>query len=306
MVGLGHLEGDTFRVRQFVLGNPGSGKPFWERVGEELRRFSVVVSFNGKCFDFPQVRTRMDFHRLPHCLPGAHVDLLYPARRLWRESLPSCDLGTLERSLLGVMRPGDVPGHLIPALYFRYLFGGDRVTLEPIVLHNCRDILSLAALSGVVWRTLETGPADGSDAPHLYSLGREILELGDVDRGIDLLENSIRLGLPPELEARARLQAARCLRRHGQQARAKEHLLDLLRAGVPEAFVELAKVLEHCEKDAMAALELVNEGLSRGFPGETLRRDLERRKERLEKKGRHRVGGGRGQGTPEGTASEHR
>jgi len=284
MVGMGHLEGHAFRVRQFLLGNPGAEGPFWERVSEELRRFSIAVSFNGKCFDFPQVRTRMDFHRLPCCLPPAHVDLLHPARRLWRESLPACDLGTLERSLLGVMRPGDVPGHLIPALYFRYLFRGDRATLEPIVLHNCRDILSLACLSGVIWRTLEAGPGDGADAPHLYSLGRELLGMGDVDRGLQLLEDSIRLGLSPELEKRARLQAARYLRRHDLPARAKEHLQGLCSVGVPEAFVELAKVLEHQDKDAPAALDLVNQGLACRFLREALRRDLERRKERLERK----------------------
>ena len=50
-----------------------------------------------------------------------HLDLLYGARRLWRLRYDSCRLVDLENQVLGVERQGDLPGALIPYVYFEYL-----------------------------------------------------------------------------------------------------------------------------------------------------------------------------------------
>ncbi|NIS82394.1 MAG: hypothetical protein GTO14_19800 [Anaerolineales bacterium] len=76
------------------------------------------------------------------------MDLLHPARRLWRHSLPDCRLGTLERTLLGVRRTADdVPGELIPGMYLDYLRTGDASDMGRVVYHNAVDILSLVGLT---------------------------------------------------------------------------------------------------------------------------------------------------------------
>ena len=44
-----------------------------------------------------------------------------PARRLWSDRLADCRLGTVEQHALGFTRDDDLPGALIPSVYFEYL-----------------------------------------------------------------------------------------------------------------------------------------------------------------------------------------
>src|SRR6185295_16396978 len=81
----------------------------------------LIVTYNGKTFDVPVMETRWMFHRLRMPLDATpHFDMLHPARRLWRLRGGSdlddsgCRLSTLERTLFGVTRVGDVPGLEIP------------------------------------------------------------------------------------------------------------------------------------------------------------------------------------------------
>ena len=124
-------------------------------LAERLERFSTVVSFNGKAFDLPLIETRLALSRIPFGLAGApHLDLLFPSRRIWKNSLPSCALSSLETEVLGVRRTGeDVPGYLIPALYFDYVRGGDAGPMAGVFYHNVQDILSLVTLSVRIFLT---------------------------------------------------------------------------------------------------------------------------------------------------------
>ena len=50
-----------------------------------MRAAGVLVTYNGKTFDAPLIDTRFLFHRLAAPFAGLpHLDLLHPARRLWR------------------------------------------------------------------------------------------------------------------------------------------------------------------------------------------------------------------------------
>ena len=51
----------------------------------------------------------------------SHLDLLFTARRLWRNGHGSCRLVALEREMISFMRGPDVPGSMIPRAYFDYL-----------------------------------------------------------------------------------------------------------------------------------------------------------------------------------------
>ena len=79
-----------------------------------------------------------------------HLDLLFGARRLWKLRFESCRLVDLENQMLGVEREGDLPGELIPYVYFEYLRTRQAARLVPIFEHNALDILSLACLTGIV------------------------------------------------------------------------------------------------------------------------------------------------------------
>lgn len=151
LVGLGFLTADTagpaFVVRQYFLRELREERALLHALGATLARFGALVTFNGKSFDWPLLATRYTLAR--QTLPVAawpHLDLLHPARRVWKHRLPSCSLGALEAAILGVRRVNDVPGALIPDLYFRYLRDGDPRPLLPVLAHNEADIVSLAAL----------------------------------------------------------------------------------------------------------------------------------------------------------------
>jgi uncharacterized protein len=126
MVGLAYFRGDQLLVRQYFMRHHAEEPAMLAALSQVLGRHEAVVTFNGKSFDVPLLLTRYSANRQRHTVPSAvHLDLLHPSRRFWRESLESCTLGALERAVLGHQRGSDVPGWMIPDLYFRYLRGGD-------------------------------------------------------------------------------------------------------------------------------------------------------------------------------------
>src|SRR5207249_1538371 len=61
---------------------------------------------------------------------------------------------TLEREVIGLEREDDVPGALIPALYFDFLRSRRAAPLARVFDHNRHDVLSLVALLGWFGRAL--------------------------------------------------------------------------------------------------------------------------------------------------------
>ena len=133
----------------------------------------VLVTFNGKSFDWPMVKDRSTLHRL---LPAArpvhvllHCDLLHHSRRLWRGRLPDCRLQTLERLVCGRHRSGDIPGALVPQVYHEYVRGGDLRVIAPVLHHNALDLVTLVQIGGGVLaaavRAAQAQSATSVDAP---------------------------------------------------------------------------------------------------------------------------------------------
>src|SRR5260370_14460102 len=88
-----------------------------ERVAER----PVLVTFNGKSFDWPLLETRYRMTRsiTPPAL-RAHLDFLHPARNLWRLRLGSVRLSQLERHVLGSDPVADLGSELIPRIYLDF------------------------------------------------------------------------------------------------------------------------------------------------------------------------------------------
>ena len=79
-----------------------------------------------------------------------HLDLLYGARRLWKLHFDSCRLVELETQILGYERQDDVPGSVIPYLYFEYLRtrhagklanGVDEYSVDRVVMSELLDVV---------------------------------------------------------------------------------------------------------------------------------------------------------------------
>ena len=78
-------------------------------LAERMAERPVLVTFNGKSFDWPLLETRFRMTRtIPPPAPRAHLDFFHPARNLWRLRLGSVRLSELERHVLGWDRGADV------------------------------------------------------------------------------------------------------------------------------------------------------------------------------------------------------
>jgi uncharacterized protein YprB with RNaseH-like and TPR domain len=187
LVGCGWFDGPTFRIRQFFLAAYAGERALLDGLARLTDGVSGVVSFNGKSFDLPLIETRYLFHRMRTPFAGLpHVDMLHPARRLWRGEedeaagrTASCRLAILEHALCGVTRQGDVPGFEIPARYFNYVRSGDVRPLERVFEHNRLDLLSLALMTAEASRLLDEGPSAARTPREALGLGR-LYERGEL------------------------------------------------------------------------------------------------------------------------------
>src|SRR6185295_4954081 len=137
----------AFRMRQYFLADIAHERAMLSMLADDLRRFDGLVTYNGRAFDMPFVQTRMTLARLPYPCDGLpHFDLLHVVRRLYRHRMPGCRLAEAERRLLRIDRPDDVPGSLIPAIYFDYLRAGRVSPLRGVFRHNAEDVLSLTGI----------------------------------------------------------------------------------------------------------------------------------------------------------------
>ena len=106
----------------------------------------LLVSYNGKSFDMPFLRTRSAAHRIPAPPELPHLDLLHSARRTWRWRLPDCRLQTVERWICSRVREGDIPSDQIPDAYHAYVHTGNAAEMIGVLEHNRLDLVTLGEI----------------------------------------------------------------------------------------------------------------------------------------------------------------
>lgn len=292
LVGLLYYQEGRFHVRQYFMDAVAGERTMLSSLCEFLAGFDVLVTFNGKSFDLPMLASRLELQGISHVLyEMAHVDMLYPSRRLWKQRLGSCRLTALERNILGLTRTGDVPGARIPELYNRYRRDGDSTPLLPVFYHNAQDLLTLLALTVEAARVY-SDPFGGRVESGLdfYSLGRAYQANGDDDLALLAYDKALSLPLHPAdreevcrritplYKRRAQLDHAVCL--WEQMVASKD-----TRGVYP--FKELAKYYEHTECRYDRAEALLLEALNllpRDCCTHTTRRELEKRLIRVQGK----------------------
>ncbi len=282
LIGLGFVSGSEFVVQQFFLRDHPEEKAMLAALSEVLATYKAVATFNGKTFDVPLLETRYSLARLKSPFERLlHLDLLHPARRLWKLRLESCQLTHLEAEVLGINRQGDVDGSEIPPIYFDYLRTGNARGLQPVFYHNSLDIVTLAALTVELARVvalyhMTPGEAEGEAlgvAPvsrehslDLFSLSRIFERAGVRDQSVATCQRALDLGLPEAVEARALLHLATQHKRQKEYDRAVTLWMELSRRQEElafEAMEELAMYHEHRRRDARTALEFVEAALGR-------------------------------------------
>lgn len=266
LIGVGSIDGEGFRLRQFFMRDYGEEASLLARLAEYLAQFDVLITYNGKAYDQPLLETRFRMSRARHPFERMeHLDLLFGARRIWKLRLESCRLVDLENQILGVERQGDLPGEMIPYYYFDYLRSRQAFRLVPIFHHNAIDILSLACLTAIVplaFRAPEEAAfRHGAD---LIGVARWLLAAERSEEALRLLRRAVDLGLPDALLFKTLWDVAAIEKRLGRLDAAHAGFLELTASRNPyrgRAYEELAKDYEHRERDYAAALEMTRRAL---------------------------------------------
>ncbi|MEM8608249.1 MAG: ribonuclease H-like domain-containing protein [Myxococcota bacterium] len=259
LIGIAWFEDESLRVQQLFLPQLGREAPMLHWLRERIAMSSCVVSFNGKTFDWPLLRTRYIMNRVPAPELPPHVDLLHCARRVLRSRLGSVRLVELERKVLGMTRQDDVSGALIPQLYFDYLDGGEVSPIAKVIEHNANDLIALAAL--IAKLVAHFDEVHGEDDPRDHLAYAKIADrTGDAGRARSFARAAADGGGSTGCTVEACLLTAKLARREGDADGEERALLEALDAADDElmsaaARLALSKHYEHRRKDTERALE---------------------------------------------------
>ena len=235
LIGLAWWDAGGLQVVQFFMRDFAEEHSLLEELSQRVAERPVLITFNGKSFDWPLLENRFTMTRsiaVPKL--AAHLDLLHPARALWKLRLGSVRLVELERHVLDAPRLGwhrenDVSSALIPQFYFDYLRGGPAEPLAGVVRHNQMDLRGLAALFGKINELLSEAPNAANEIASLdlFGLSRFLQRRGEDDRAHSACARALAIGLPAEIRPKARRELAMMAKRRGQHADAAAIWLEI-------------------------------------------------------------------------------
>jgi uncharacterized protein YprB with RNaseH-like and TPR domain len=291
LLGYAYLEKDEIILRQHFLPEPGLEIPLYYSFLENID-YTTLVTYNGKAFDWPQVKTRHTLIRehVPKLPSFGHFDLYHASRRFWKDQLDSVKLVNVEKDILEFERKDDVPGFLAPMIYFDFVERKNPEGIITILQHNENDILSLITLyTHLTFQILQLDPSQTSQEKLM--LGKWLQAIGEKDVAIQTFEN---LSLANEIEAKFEL--AFHLKRQKKYSEARDLWLEVIEMGNGKlkikSSIEVAKLFEHQFKNYEQALKIARIGLSLLEEGQSgkqkkddkIYQDLIKRITRLERK----------------------
>ncbi|MDF2035537.1 ribonuclease H-like domain-containing protein [Cytobacillus oceanisediminis] len=255
LLGQASLHGNKIKLKQHILPHPGAEIPLYKSFLESID-YSTMVTYNGKAFDWPQVKTRHTLLRehVPKLPPFGHFDLYHAARRMWKHKLERIKLAAVEKDVLGIERKDDIPGFLAPMIYFDFVERKNPEGMLGIIKHNEIDILSLISLyTHLSFQILQLDEKQTSR--ELYEVGRWLSALGESSQAKTAF-NKISEG--ESLEALdARFALAYEHKKHKNWVEAAKLWRDTAdKGGMNERLIsciELAKIYEHRLKDLSKA-----------------------------------------------------
>jgi uncharacterized protein YprB with RNaseH-like and TPR domain len=270
LVGIAWWDAGGLQIEQLFMRDLDEEHSLLLELAERMKKRPVLVTFNGKSFDWPLLETRYRMTRaIPIFTPRVHLDLLHPARQLWRLRLGSVRLKDLERHVLSGegrtidwSRQEDIDSSLIPQMYFDYLRGGPAEPLAGIFLHNQMDLRGLAALAGKILVLLDTGNGiansanpSSHDPIEVFELSRIMHRRGHSTRARELFESALHAGLPRPVERLAQRELAQLAKRELDYARAISLWEQLRKTSNAGKRTKIAALTEDARRALEAAVE---------------------------------------------------
>ncbi len=268
LLGLGYFKDESFVVRQYFMSDYHEEEALLWAVNQLFARdFKLLVSYNGKAYDYPLLQTRYIMMRQPFQLNvSCHLDLLFPARRLWKRRLLDCSLSNVEKRILKIYRNEDIPGYLIPNVYFRYVQNKDARSLKPVFSHNLQDIISLVLLTAKISQTLDDPLSMEQFALDLCSIGKIYEGYKDFQYSSRCYEEALKGNLSDQEMLDTLKLCSFAYKKQGEWEKAESSWYDIISLSsqfILHPYEELAKYYEHKLKDFYQAVSIVEEALSR-------------------------------------------
>lgn len=286
LLGMAEVRPNGLKLTQIFLPDFEHETVLLSQLSEKIKSKNLLGSYNGKAFDWPLLETRYLLNRQRPTSPEEHLDFLFIARRLFKNSISPLSLSNLEGELLKRPRVGDIPGELIPQTYFDYLITGNPYPLKKILAHNLKDLVATAALGLYFSHWLENPEkADGLESP----LGRFLLKAGSAEKARPVLEKKSK-EIKTEEDAKAAFELALCYKKEQNweaACRLWQKLAEESTFPTPRLFAlrELAMFYEHRKKEYPAAFACTQKAAKPSpISNSWLRADFARRRERLEGK----------------------
>ena len=275
LIGLAWFEPGTTTLvfEQLLLRQLGEEAPILVRLAERVAQASAFVTYNGKSFDLPLLRSRLVLNRCGALPSLPHLDLVHIARRLHRHRLREHSLRNVEAQVLGFERTADITGGEVCSRYSHFLRTGDETALVAVIDHNEWDVVALAALVGLYGEPLEgLAPADWA------AVARTLRRAGSLELASEVASRAVARGAGHDaVRARGEIAKAR-----GDKAQALADFASLVESvDDPALRLELAKLYEHHAKEPLKALQLLERGTGEGEEATGRRRTrLERKRDR--------------------------
>jgi len=267
LTGLGYFEDDQFIIKQFFLRDFPDEPAMLHAIHDLFSQFHSLVSFNGKSFDLPLLRSRFIYHRVQkQFVDPPHLDLLHAARRVWKHRLQDCSLANLEARVIQVRRHNDIPSYLIPQLYFAYLRNKNALPLQQVFYHNEIDILSLVSLT-IMLDQIHKQPLEAlSHHLDLKTLARHYENTHQWQRNISIYQFLFEKETDKKQKTEIGIRLGYCYKRLGNWNEAVGLWQQLLDEGSfrPEPYEELAKYYEHQVGDLDRAEHVVVKARGQG------------------------------------------
>lgn len=269
LIGVGHIELDSIVVRQYLLPDFSHEWLMLKYLDLALHAFDFTLSFNGKTFDIPLLKSRFILNRMDSYFEEMeHLDLLHASRRIWRNRLGNCNLQNLEKEILDIEREEDLPGYLIPQIYFEFLRRRHAWLLIDVLEHNYYDIVNMILLT-LKLSEITSNPVEGlAKAEDLFSLGKFYFQNKCFNQAASIFSHLIsdhRSGekIAKELQWQTRLLFSRVHKSRNNYQEARKLLDQLIAEDIkhPSIIEELAKIYEHKIRDVEAARKLVETGI---------------------------------------------
>jgi len=261
LIGIGYFTAGNFIVEQYFMRDFNEETAMLNNLLHKLKKL-VLVSFNGKSFDLPLLKTRLILNRIPAVSYDLHLDLLHLSRQIWSH-LDSCCLSNLEEKILQIKRKYDIPGSEIPGIYFSYLENNDPVNLPPIFKHNLLDIVSLVTLTTHLLKVHNSAHSLRLSAEELFNYGRLLQTRKKLAASIDILEKARQKADSSVIKRKIDIKLSWQYKRADRWSKAVnvwENMLSRQSGGL-FPYRELAKYYEHREKDFEKAKKYSKNGL---------------------------------------------